>query len=241
MPEADGTVLPSEQTHFHLQGIEARGPKADHLLDIGLLGLNRHTLPFAIEPVVFGTANKNYEEAIESYRYGEYGAAMVMARATIDAALFASKYHSIDNITGYTGEGGGSMGGHWNLARKQRTVVFEPLNITLKVDTKAGLGIWKNLREEAKALGFSLKEVNRMDRIRDRYGNFSAHNAETQMEENQRYANLPEDERTTARRPKWVIKEPEAYYILEQTGKFLASIRRGYANRAIQLLASARP
>jgi hypothetical protein len=238
MPEVDGTVLPSEHTHFHLQGIEAREPKADHLLNIGLMGLNKGGLPFVVEPFAFATANKNYEEAVESYRYGMYWAAMVMARATIEAALFTSKYLSVDTITGYAGEGGGSMGGHWNLVRKQRTVTFEPLNITIKIDAQARLGAWKNLREEAKALGFSFKEINRMDRLRDRYGNFSAHNVELQMEENQRYANLPSDERATARKPKWAIREPEAYYILEQTGRFLASIRRKYANRAIELLAS---
>ena len=245
MPESDGNPLPSEQSYFNLQGIEERQVKANSLKDLGLLGLNRHTLPFVIESFAFGTANKNYEEAVECYRYGLYEASMVMARATIDAALFISKYLIIDQITGYDRGMGGGLGGHWNLKktkilRKECNIKLESLGINVKIDAKMKrLGEWKELYEEAKTLNFSLKERGRIERIRERYGNFSAHNAEAQMEENQRYASLSEAERITAKKPKWIITESDAYYIIRQTGMFLSYIRRTYANRSIRLLASA--
>ncbi|MCW6159689.1 MAG: hypothetical protein LVQ95_01205 [Candidatus Micrarchaeales archaeon] len=44
------------------------------------------------EAELFAMADSNFNEAIESYRHGRLQPALVMARSTLDAALFASRY-----------------------------------------------------------------------------------------------------------------------------------------------------
>jgi hypothetical protein len=237
MPEPDGNTLPHEQPHFNLQGIEQRRPRADELLDIGLKGLNKTgVLPFAIESFCFTTANKNYEEAVESYRYGLYEAAMVMVRATIDAALCASKYMRVDTISNFDRDMGGSLSGHWIKIIYEKEVELRQLGITVKVIKQKRIGSWHDLREEAETLGIAPDEIDELNRIRDRYGNFSAHNAIIQMEENHKYALLSEEQRRLVKKPKWFITESQAYYILRRTGQFLAHIRGAYTLRTLNSL-----
>ncbi len=208
MPEQDGKILPSEQKHFNLQGLEARSLKADELLDIGLKGLNRTSkLPFALEAQIFITANKNYQQAVECFRYGLYEPSMVMARTTIDAVLYHSKYNITDEINGH---------------------------ISSHIKWTKGGGKWKKLAEEARALGLSQKTIRQIERLRDNYGNFSAHNAERQMYENYKYSTLSESERRLVKKPKWFIDERTAYYVLKATGKFLVKVRKTYASRVIK-------
>ena len=217
MPEKDGNTLPSEQTRFNLQGLERRQKLANELLDIGLRGLNRSgVMPYALEAHVFGVANKDYEEAVEAYRYGLYEASMVMVRATIDAALYASKYTVVDKIEGFERRMGGSLGSH-SSCRKRRIE-------------------WEDLEPEAKSLGLNLKRRRELYRIRDRYGNLSAHNAARQMADTIKYASLSEEERKRVKPPKWFIKESDAYQVLKRTGKYLAYIRRVYALRTLKAL-----
>ena len=217
MPEPDGNTLPHEQRHFNMQNINYRNPRADELLDIGLKGLNRISrMPYALEVHVFGVANKDYEEAVEAYRYGLYEASMVMVRATIDAALYASKYTVVHKIEGFERRTGGSLGSH-NSCRKRRIK-------------------WKDLESEAKVLGLNLKRRQELYRIRDRYGNLSAHNAARQMADTIKYASLSEEEQKRVKPPKWFIKESDAYQVLKRTGKYLAYIRRTYAIRTIKAL-----
>lgn len=216
MPEPDGNTLPSEQTHFNLQGIEGREKPANELLDLGLLGLNRiDELPFAIEASTFRVANMNYQHAVECYRYGLYDAAMVMARATVDAALYSSKYSKINEINNFDKKMGGSLGSQW---------------------TSKGLrseGQWPELKIEAERLSLNMDDVNE---IRDEYGNFSAHNLARQMQELHEYTNLSEKERETAKKPKFFIDAPKAYSILKKTAIILARIRRVYAESSIKIV-----
>ena len=162
------------------------------LLNIGLKNLNRTTLFFSLESHVFITANKNYQQAVECFRYGLYEAAMVMARATIDAALYASKYHVIDKIEGYDKGMGGNISGHY---------------------TSKGLrkeGSWAELKKEAEVLTVNVNMLKEAKEIRDSYSNFSVHNAARQMEETMAYAKLDEKHRETAAKPKWQISQAMA-------------------------------
>jgi hypothetical protein len=217
MPEFDGNVLPHEQQHFNLQGLERRQPLADELLDIGLKGLNRASrMPYSLEAHVFVFANKNYEEAVEAFRYGLNVASMVMVRTTIDASLYASKYTVIDKIEGFERRMGGSISFHNNCCKK-------------RVE-------WKDLKPELKALGFNLKRRNELCRIRDRYGNLSAHNAARYTADIIKYASLSEEQRKRVKPPKGFISERDAYRVLKRTGRFLAQIRQTYAKKTLKTL-----
>ncbi len=215
MPESDGNLLPHEQQRFNLQGLKQRQLLADELLDIGLRGLNRvGVLPYSLEAHVFAFANKSYEEAVEAFRYGLYFASMVMVRATIDAALYVSKYTVIDKIEGFDKRIGGSISSHINCRKEQ-----------IK---------WKDLESEAKALGFNLKRIHELYRIRDRYGNLSAHNAERYTKDIIKYAGLSEEQRKRVKPPKGFISERDAYHVLKRTGRFLAQIRRAYVKKLLK-------
>ena len=217
MPEQDGNTLPSEQTHFNLQGLKIRSLKADELLDLGLKGLNRSSkLPFALEAHIFITANKNYQQAVECFRYGLYEPSMVMVRATIDAVLYHSKYNITDMINNFDRDMGGSISSH--------------------IKWTNGGGKWEKLVEEARVLGLNHKVIRQIERLRDNSGNFSAHNAERQMYENYKYATLSESERRAVKKPKLFIDERTAYYVLKATGKFLVKVRKLYVSRAISSL-----
>lgn len=217
MPEQDGNTLPSEQQHFNLNRLDERSKQADELLNLGLKGLNRVILPFVLEASVFHIANKNYQQAVECFRYGLFEAAMVMARATIDAALYESKYEQTTEIKGYQGAGG-------------------TMSSTKTAKGTRAEGMWNVLSEHAKEIGLSLDIV---DEVRDDYGNFAAHNAARSMEELHKYILLSEEERKTAKPPKWFIKEEDAYLILEKTATILTSIRSAYSQQTIKRIGSA--
>ena len=216
MPDSEGSALPSEQHHFNLDGLEGRNRLADEVLDIGLRGLNKTTrMPYALEAHVFSVANKNYEQAVEAFRYGLNEPSMVMVRATIDAMLFAAGYTVIDNIRGFEVRMGGTMGSHIKQVERIK---------------------WRDLSKTAKELGINLKRRRQLYRIRDRYGNFAAHNAARQMSDLIKYSKLSEEERRRVKPPKWSIKERDAYYVLKQTGRSLAYVRRTYALRTLKSL-----
>lgn len=217
MPERDGNTLPSEQTRFNLQGRERRDPLASELLNIGLRGLNRvGRMPYALESHVFAVANKDYEQAVEAFRYGLYEAAMVMARATIDAALYSSKYTVIDKISGFEVDMGGGISSHSTH--------------------KGGIVSWETLDKEARVLGLSLKKRRELYKIRDRYGNLAAHGAARHMTDAIRYTGLSEEQRKQVKAPKWFIQERDAYQVLKRTARFLVYIRRTYAIRTLTSL-----
>lgn len=223
MPDAQNFSLPSEDRNFHLKNAEESYPivkqtrekKADELLNLGLFGLNRagRTRSATLESNVFVMANANYQQATVCFRYEAFEAAMVMARATIDAALYASKYTVIDEIRGFEIGMGGSTTSH-SVAKGTRAE-----------------GAWESLREEAKVLGVKERRLKQIERIRDRYCNFSAHNASKQMQELQEYAKLNEAQRARARKPKWYISQRIAELILKETAKFLIDIRKGYVKK----------
>lgn len=64
----------------------SRANLSDRLHELALDGLDNH------EAELFAIADSNFNEAVESFRHGRLQAALVMSRATIDAALFASRY-----------------------------------------------------------------------------------------------------------------------------------------------------
>ena len=94
---------------------EERERIADILLNLGLFGLARAA---TIESNVFSIANANYNQATECFRYEAYEATAVMARATIDAALYASKYTITDEIRGFESGMEGSTSSH-SIAKGQ--------------------------------------------------------------------------------------------------------------------------
>ena len=216
MPESDGNALPSEQRCFNLDGMERRDPMANQLLDLGLKGLNRTTiLPFSMESFMFQVANRNFQQAVECYRYGLYEAAMVMTRAAIDAALYESKYTILDHVTGFDGYGG-SAGKHSSALGVRKE------------------GKWKMLSNEAIILGFNKRARKQMEASRDDYGNFAAHSAARHDQEIKIYSMLTEDVRKYRRPPKWAVSEKDAFRILKQTAKFLIKIREISTRRALE-------
>lgn len=198
---------PSKQHHSNLRGIKARNVFADKLLDSGLKGLNdtEHVRP-SIEAFIFDAGNENYQQAVECFRHGLYDAAMVMARATLDAALYESKYTILDKVT----RDGGIYSHHTSKGLR-------------------GEGSWHILSAEARELGMNAKQETKLKVIWDEYGSFSAHNAQRRIEG---MINASKG----LHRQIFATEESAAYEILKQTCELLVFIRKAFVKRGVKTM-----